>query len=498
MLLPISPSLATTVELTFSGTVYSYSLSVDPALFPLPSGVEIGSSVTGSLTYDTTATYSAETEANGGVTYRFPSGATSSSVTIAGNTWRFDQEHSITVNDSWSIPSRQYLNGSDYFAFDNFQTDTVLGSGTSVSPDGYPAGIFVMALDESGRLLNSDQLVSSNDEVDLSDPVLSADSSAGTLISSSGYDITFDISDIEFSFDGVVQQPTPDPIPDEPVQTVSNVIAEYGEIGLERGNIETWRQQFDWSYSDQTLTFDVDIQLAGDAAQAYELISDGENAGKTYAQVWEEGIERIWSDGATIINGDNPAEVIYFNFNVDFVTEDPDHIITVADNFPFNANALNWPTDLLTNVGWTDDYHDEFAAHEFAHLLGLYDEYVGGATDPNLTPELMELLCDNGSGAWCNSIMGSLGREDGTAATPQARHYSALLDFTGFADDKFLLLAMAPSGYYDFTEGRVFIEESMEDLTIAPVPVPASVTFLALGLLSLGGWKRFVSRRAVA
>ena len=32
--------------------------------------------------------------------------------------------------------------------------------------------------------------------------------------------------------------------------------------------------------------------------------------------------------------------------------------------------------------GWGDTYQEKVAAHELGHMIGLWDEYAGGAVDP--------------------------------------------------------------------------------------------------------------------
>lgn len=265
---------------------------------------------------------------------------------------------------------------------------------------------------------------------------------------------------------------------DLPTQTVSEIVAQVGEP-----DFEVWEQKFDWSFSDQTLKFEVDIQLAGNVAGAHEIVADG----KTFVEAWKNGIESIWSGGAKFV----VDSVFYdFDFVVNFVTEVPDFVVTVYDKYfdsegAPTANMLNWVLD-LESLNWQQSDHGRFAAHEFGHMLGLYDEYKGGAIDPSLSflDRLLKVCGQTGIQSYCGSLMADLG-------PVQERYYLSLLEFTGFNAEHAITLAMAPQGYYNFGPPRTIASE-VNITGVEPVPIPAALPLLAAGLGAMGfmGWRK--------
>jgi len=112
-----------------------------------------------------------------------------------------------------------------------------------------------------------------------------------------------------------------------------------------------------------TLKLDIDIQLVGD------------DPGDALKNTWMTGIEGAWNDKYEIQYGSNryPVEV-----NVDWVAINPDITVTVHDAVG-RDDELNWYTTL---EGWGNSYQGVAAAHEFGHMMGLYDEYPEGAVNP--------------------------------------------------------------------------------------------------------------------
>ena len=146
-----------------------------------------------------------------------------------------------------------------------------------------------------------------------------------------------------------------------------------------------WNYSYDIGFFDHTLMVDVDIYLVGDAAQ------------QSLLDRWEVGIEDIWSTDRFLIP---------ISFNVDWVSDNYDQVVTIHDGSSDVFNMLNWNT--MGANGWGDPYQEEVAAHEFGHMLGLFDEYSGGAVDPDTglvnTGGLMHTLSGNTLDSYYNGI----------------------------------------------------------------------------------------------
>ena len=93
---------------------------------------------------------------------------------------------------------------------------------------------------------------------------------------------------------------------------------------------------------------------------------------------------------------------------------------------------------------WDTADTGQVAAHEYGHMVGNYDEYSGGATDPS------NPIIDS------SSLMGSTS----PAAVPYARHYEPVLDW---------LESQYPSAVLD----------------LVAVPEPATLGLVLMGALAM-------------
>ena len=98
----------------------------------------------------------------------------------------------------------------------------------------------------------------------------------------------------------------------------------------------------------------------------------GDNPGSA-TTTWENGIETYWNNKVFFSDGQRLYEV---KLNADFVSSGQHHTVTVH-NATGRADMTNW---YLDPEGWGSSYLDEIAAHEAGHMIGVFDEYSGGAT----------------------------------------------------------------------------------------------------------------------
>jgi hypothetical protein len=171
------------------------------------------------------------------------------------------------------------------------------------------------------------------------------------------------------------------PLDDIPKETVSERKTSPPNFG--------WNSGYDIEFEDSTLKISVDVKLNFDAG----ISAENQSALK---DTWESGIEDMWNNKFNIIKDGTWRFPVKFDVN----WVDPHHTVRVQPG-PARSNMTTWDTDDTGRV----------AAHEFGHMLGLFDEYNSGAqANPPIT--------DGGS------IMGSTA----AGAVPKSRH------FKGFAD----------------------------------------------------------------
>ncbi|MGQ9366705.1 calcium-binding protein [Azospirillum sp. ST 5-10] len=120
-----------------------------------------------------------------------------------------------------------------------------------------------------------------------------------------------------------------------------------------------WAVNYDLDFDGSTFTVQTRIDLAGADPGALQA-------------TWEQGIEDIWSGKMCLTDG---VELFPIAVDVAFVDADAHYTVTVRDGTG-RDDMTNWYTD----TAWGPAYQDELAAHEFGHMIGMFDEYAGGAT----------------------------------------------------------------------------------------------------------------------
>ncbi|HAK63186.1 MAG: hypothetical protein ACOY17_10130 [Pseudomonadota bacterium] len=196
-----------------------------------------------------------------------------------------------------------------------------------------------------------------------------------------------------------------------------------------------WTYKYKRSFDGVSLTKHVEINFVFDDTYTAE-----EQA--TYKTTAEKDIERIWNNKFVIRDGDKKFPIL-----VDVTTAGPfDQTVNVSKNAGV-TDMLNWYAT-HTNGGNTD--LPGVRAHEFGHMLGLFDEYIGGAVDkfPNPT------LSDHG-------LMGS-GTYDEKPVMHE-RYYQQYLDY---------IRTLNPDTDHSFR-------------LVSAVPEPIAAFLLAAGLLAM-------------
>lgn len=200
----------------------------------------------------------------------------------------------------------------------------------------------------------------------------------------------------------------------------------------------SWQTSYDISFVDQNLLIDVDVFLTG-------VTPTDDLKG-----IWKSGIESIWGNTFDIFDGTYLYDTL---FNVDWLTTSTgaDHTVEVHAGDGF-IDLENWYTGSPSHWGYHNQ--DLVAAHEFGHMIGLYDEYATGALDP-----VTNLVRDD-------SIMGA------NLASPQTNHFDSFMDWLSLNSSNPNLLLVQDSGDHFYSQ------------SIA-VPAPSTIAIFALSLIGL-------------
>jgi hypothetical protein len=126
-----------------------------------------------------------------------------------------------------------------------------------------------------------------------------------------------------------------------------------------------WNVKYDLHYDEIKFLVTTRIDLAGDMVPIYLV------------NTWEHGIESMWNK---FFFKSDAGRVMPVVFDVQFVDDgNSEHYDVRFINGSGRTDMLTWYFD----SGWGQNYHDEIAAHEYGHMIGMFDEYSGGATYNN-------------------------------------------------------------------------------------------------------------------
>jgi len=160
----------------------------------------------------------------------------------------------------------------------------------------------------------------------------------------------------------------------------------------------SWNYAYIRSFDGVKLAKHVEINFVFDAGLGY---TDAQKA--AYKSAVEANVEGIWNDKFWIEDNDSGD---LFALTVDLTTDGSFNQTVAVHAGSGRADMLNWYVDDIAATN----------AHEFGHMLGLFDEYIGGAVDKYPKPTLTDVGVMGLGALSANPVM-------------YARYYQQYLDF---------------------------------------------------------------------
>ncbi len=225
-------------------------------------------------------------------------------------------------------------------------------------------------------------------------------------------------------------------------------------------------------------------------------------SGKDLKQAWQNGVQTIWGGSPTqprmFVVDPKTGKQYALAFDLNFVNDpsQADFNVTVHSGSARDSLA-NWSA--LRPGGYAQDcvggrtpelcgYQGFLIAHEYGHMLGLFDEYVGGALDPS------------GIALCTNQAVGTPPRQGIMAeinqnATPYAcpGYYHKILD-DYLAEQGFALAVNANAPLFPDPPVTDLIlgpdTEGAPD-SLAPVPEPSPALLMPVGLAIVAAYRRW-------
>lgn len=121
-----------------------------------------------------------------------------------------------------------------------------------------------------------------------------------------------------------------------------------------------WKVSYDLGFNGRAVEVDVNLAFTGTDPGAQRMSE------------WSRGIDNIWNHKVFFSDGERLYEI---RIDANFGGAPAHQTITVYSGTG-RGDMDHW----FEMTEWGPDYVDEFAAHEFGHMLGAFDEYGGGAT----------------------------------------------------------------------------------------------------------------------
>ena len=134
----------------------------------------------------------------------------------------------------------------------------------------------------------------------------------------------------------------------------------------------SWDYSYTRSFDGNKLVKDIEIDFSFDAALGY---TDAQKA--DYKKAAESAVEGVWNNKYAI---KDTATGKLIPIIVDITLSGPFNQKVQVHQGPGRADMTNWYTGDSASVN----------AHEVGHMMGLYDEYIGGAVDKYPGPTLSD------------------------------------------------------------------------------------------------------------
>jgi hypothetical protein len=144
------------------------------------------------------------------------------------------------------------------------------------------------------------------------------------------------------------------------------------------GAFDPWTSAYKMSFDpvNKALNIGVNVLLTGDQPVDPNTQAD-------LRPMWQDGVHNVWGSLAVprFYVVDANSNKFPLGFDLNFVTDPSQADFTVTVHTGGARDTMrNWSTFRPDN--WPQAYQPVLIAHEFGHMLGLYDEYAGGALDP--------------------------------------------------------------------------------------------------------------------
>ena len=227
-----------------------------------------------------------------------------------------------------------------------------------------------------------------------------------------------------------------------------------------------WDVSYDQYFDGANVVTAVDVLFAFPLQLGY---SDAQKA--AFVTQAEQEIEFLWNDNFVIRDVANNRS---FGLRIDLVPatiSNFDQAVEIAKR-PASCGATSADLACRDNmIRWFDDALPATKAHEFGHMLGLLDEYPGGAVAPGPNPTVTD-----------DGVMGFGALSD----TPvfYSRYYQSYLGFMNqFGPDD----AANPGGGISFSDYQQLLggNPNMPSFVLVAVPEPGAWALMGAGVVVL-------------